>query len=131
MLIEIHRLWSGPDTLDEFRASTTGVVTLDGFQSCFCLEPTSFLIPPGTYGVQLLLSRRFGRRTPHLIDVPGRTEIEIHGGNRATDSDGCILVAEKRISDWLIYDSLPATSKIELGLMLAESLNEDSTVTIS
>ncbi len=125
----MKRLWNGLAT-SEYQATTTGVLILDGFQCCFTLEPSATLILPGTYGIKLLWSPRFERRTPH-IDVPDRTEIEIHGGNRATDSDGCILVAEKRISEYLIWDSLPATSKIELGLMLAESQGEESTVVVS
>jgi hypothetical protein len=129
VIIEVKRLWCGPDT-PEFRASTTGVLILDGVQSAFTLEPSALMIPPGTYAVKLLWSARFNRRTPHL-DVPDRTEIEIHGGNRATDSDGCVLVALYRVSDYLIYDSLPATSKIELGLMLAENAGEDCSVVIS
>jgi hypothetical protein len=129
VIIEVHRFWSGPEN-SEYRASTTGTLSLDGEQVCYTLEPSALMIPPGSYVVKLLWSARFSRRTPHF-DVPDRTAIEIHGGNRATDSDGCILVAEKRVSDWLIYDSLPATSKIELGLMLAESAGEDCSVVIS
>lgn len=130
MIIEVHRLWSGPEN-SEYRASTTGTLSLDGEQVCYTLEPSALMIPPGTYALKLHWSDRFGRITPHIVDVPGRTAIEFHGGNRATDSDGCVLVALYRVSDWLIYDSLPATSKIELALMLAENAGEDSTVTIS
>lgn len=37
-------------------------------------------------------SNRFGRRVPHVLDVPGRTAIEIHAGNDSTDTHGCILL---------------------------------------
>jgi hypothetical protein len=68
--------------------------------------------------------------TPHL-DVPGRSEIELHGGNYATDSEGCILCAEKRISDWEIFESKPATDAIEEALQASEANNEVNTITLS
>jgi hypothetical protein len=88
------------------------------------------MVPAGTYPVKMLWSNRFQRPTPHL-DVPGRTEIEMHGGNRATDSDGCILCADEKISDYEIYESKPATDMIEEALNQAEANGELSTVVIS
>lgn len=128
MLIEVTRVTNGPENA-EFRASTTGTLTIDGQLTCFTLEPTALMVPPGSYPVKLLPSGRFKRDTPHL-DVPGRTFIEIHGGNRATDSDGCILVAKNRINDYLIYQSEPATTAIEKALAVAEANGEESWVTI-
>jgi len=88
------------------------------------------MIPLGTYPIAMLWSPRFNRLTPHL-DVPGRTEIELHGGNVATDSDGCILCAEYRTSDYEIYESRPATDKIEEAMNQAEANKETNTITIS
>ena len=129
MQIEVHRLYSVPDNA-EFRATTTGVLLVDGNQTCFTLEPTDLMVPAGTYPVKLAMSHRFQRLTPHL-DVPLRTEIEIHGGNVATDSEGCVLLAEKRIDDYHIYESEPATTAIEDALRAAEANGEESSVTIS
>ncbi len=129
MIIEVKRAFSAPDN-SQYRATTTGTISIDGAQVCFSLEPTALMIPTGTYPVKMLWSPRFERNTPHL-DVPGRTEIEMHGGNVATDSDGCILCAEKRISDYEIYESAPATDVIEAQLSAAEANNEINTVTIS
>ena len=129
MLIEVKRLWVGPENA-EYRATTTGVLLLDGKQTAFTLEPTALMVPPGTYAVSLQWSARFDRRTPHL-NVPGRTFIEIHGLNRAEESEGCIGVAEKRISDYEIYESKPATDIIEQELAMAEANGEASTVTVS
>lgn len=129
MEILISRLWSVPDNA-EYRASTTGTVSVDGSQLCFSLEPTALMIPTGTYPVIMAPSHRFERNTPHL-DVPGHTAIEIHGGNTATDSEGCILVAEKRISDYQIFEAQPATSAIEQALNQAEANGEVNTVTIA
>lgn len=129
MQILVNRIWSVPDN-SEYRATTTGQVSVDGSPLCFCLEPTALMIPTGIYPVKLSWSPRFERNTPHL-DVPGRSEIEMHGGNVATDSEGCILVAEKRISDYSIYESEPATTAIENMLSQAEANKEVNTVTVS
>lgn len=129
MEIRVNRIWSVPDS-SEFRATTTGVVLIDGQQTCFSLEPTALMIPPGSYPVKLAWSHRFQRKTPHL-DVPGRSYIEIHGVNVATDSEGCIGVADKRLSDYRIYEAAPATEAIEEALEAAEANGESSTVTIS
>jgi len=103
---------------------------MDGRITCFTLENTALIIPTGLYPVKLLMSRRFQRKTPHL-DVPGRTDIEIHGCNRAEDLEGCIGVAEYRMSDYVIYESEPATNAIEEALEAAEANNEASMVQIS
>lgn len=128
MDIVVNRMWNVPDN-SEFRATATGRVSVDGSQLCFSLEPAALMIPVGTYPVKMAMSHRFDRQTPHL-DVPGRSFIEIHGGNHATDSEGCILVAEKRLSDYEIYESAPATNAIENMLIQAEANGEMNTVTI-
>jgi Family of unknown function (DUF5675) len=130
MQITVSRIWNGPLTA-EFRATTTGTLSLDGQQFCFTLEPTALLIAAGTYPVKLQFSPRFNRRTPWILDIPGRTAIEIHGGNEAINSLGCIEVAEKRINEYEIYDSKPATDAIEHALSIAEAAGETNTITIS
>jgi hypothetical protein len=85
---------------DTFTAnSTTGELSIDGVFECFTLEPRSdrsqgkpYCIPPGTYPILLQMSERFQMLTPHLQDVPGFTEIEIHPGNYPPDTEGCTLV---------------------------------------
>lgn len=129
MNITIKRIWSAPDN-SGFRATTEGTLYIDDQQMCFTLEPTALMIPVGTYSVKMEMSHRFERMTPHL-DVPLRTFIEIHGGNVSTDSEGCILVAEKRIDEYRIYESEPATNAIEEALTAAEANGETNTVTVS
>jgi len=129
LLVEVRRLWYGPEN-SEYRATTTGVLLLDGEQVCYTLEPTSLQIPPGAYEVKLLWSERFSRFTPHLT-VPGRSFIEIHGLNRAEESTGCIGIAEKRLNAYVIYEAEAATNAVEEALRAAESNGEESTVQIT
>ncbi|SRR5579875_275748 len=82
---------------------TTGRLFLDGAQFCFTLErpPASFgeehpCIAAGTYRVVLYESAHFGRMMPLLLDVSGRSGIEIHWGNYVSDFKGCIGVGASR-----------------------------------
>jgi hypothetical protein len=130
MDITVNRLFNVPDN-SQYRATTTGVVSIDGRQTCFSLEPTALMIPTGVYLIKMIYSDRFQRMTPHLLNVPDRTEIEIHGGNYATDSDGCILCGDHRLSDYEIAECKPATDAIEAELNSAEANGETNTITIS
>jgi hypothetical protein len=49
-------------------------------------------IPRGTYNVVLTHSARFNKLLPLLEDVPQFRGIRMHSGNKAEDSEGCILV---------------------------------------
>ena len=59
-------------------------------------------IPYGTYTCKLTYSPRFKRELPELFDVPYFSKIRIHGGNTASDSEGCILIGEHtdRVKIW-------------------------------
>ena len=56
-------------------------------------------IPRGRYRVAVTFSNRFQKMLPLLEDVPGFTGVRIHGGNRAEDSEGCVLAGRVRIQD--------------------------------
>ena len=56
-------------------------------------------IPRGTYQVVVSFSHKFGKVLPELLGVPGFSGIRIHGGNRAEDSLGCILVGQVRTAN--------------------------------
>ena len=130
MNVEVQRLKQSPETA-EHRATTSGIVSIDGTQICFCIENTLFIIPPGTYALKLLPSERFKRLTPFILDVPHRTAIEMHGANRAEDLDGCIGCAERRLNDYVIYEAEPATDAIEDALQSAEANGETNIITIT
>jgi hypothetical protein len=109
--------------------STTGEMQVDGEQFCFTLEPRSdrsegkpYCIPAGTYVVLLQLSERFGELTPHLQDVPGFTEIEIHPGNFPSDTEGCTLVGETRGVD-MVGSSRIAFAQLMEKLRTADEIS--------
>ena len=56
------------------------------------LENADFLIPAGTYEVELTWSPKFKKLLPILLDVPEREGIRIHMGTKPEHSQGCILV---------------------------------------
>ena len=66
---------------------------------CATLEPPLTrahpAIPPGQYPLHWTYSPRLEHSTPRVMNVPGRTGILIHGGNRIEDTQGCILVGKK------------------------------------
>lgn len=55
-------------------------------------------IPRGRYKLVTSMSHRFGKVLPEVLGVPGFSGIRLHGGNRAEDSEGCILVGKVRTS---------------------------------
>lgn len=100
MKLELNRIWFTP-------LSTGGELAIDGVPQCKTLElpnnnglPGS-CIPAGTYTVASVYSNHFGRDMPMLVDVPGRTTIEIHWGNTWHDTRGCILVGETHADNFI------------------------------
>lgn len=129
MKIDIYRFL-------ETDRSITGRVTIDGQQLCFDLEPGRFkpvhaghpCIPCGIFKVKLTMSPHFGYVTPELLDVPGRTAIRIHKGNKPEDSLGCTLVGTSHgpAADW-ISDSHTAFDRLMDLCRAAEARGEEIT----
>lgn len=76
--------------------STISEVTL-GDHLYYGLEPPKrddkpYCIPLGTYDVTIRWSEKHKRLVPHVENVPGFSEIEIHIGNFPRDTEGCLLV---------------------------------------
>lgn len=92
-----------PLTLD--RLADTGVSTFGSLHDaennelCVTLElgwhdnePDRSCVPPGTYKMARRFSPKHGMDVWGLEDVPGRSDIELHIGNFAKDTKGCILL---------------------------------------
>ena len=56
------------------------------------LENADFIIPTGTYPVELTWSPKFKKFLPEIKDVPERSGIRIHKGTIPEHSKGCILL---------------------------------------
>lgn len=84
------------------KTCTIGSMLIDGVFECFTLEDLppgkegkiygKTRIPAGRYSLVITHSPKFGVFTPYLLGVPGFSEIRIHSGNTAKDTEGCILV---------------------------------------
>lgn len=98
-----------------------GTLTLDFNPfTCFTIENLKLSIPSGTYPVSFLWSGRFKRMTPH-IQVPKRTNIEIHNANYPNQLEGCIAVGDKIDGD-AVDDSVKTDQQLEAILKLQNNL---------
>lgn len=88
---------------------TPGVMYANGLRFCFTCEDqdrllenggmkvkTRTAIPRGLYALTASMSARFGKELPEVQGVPQFTGVRCHGGNRAEDSEGCILLGKVR-----------------------------------
>jgi hypothetical protein len=81
-------------------------VFIDGVAFSFCVEdqdrhletegisakvPKLTAIPRGVYPLSVTMSARFKKRLPFLDGVPGFSGVRIHGGNKAENSEGCLI----------------------------------------
>jgi Family of unknown function (DUF5675) len=100
MNLKVQRKWLTPQ-------STIGELTVadrpDDALKLYTLEPIQRTdgakpraIPAGTYALTIRISPKHGRLIPHVEGVPGFSEIEIHVGNQAKDTEGCTLVGRTR-----------------------------------
>ena len=80
--------------------------------------PNLSCIPEGLYVVKRDKTGRFQYYA--VTNVPGRTYIELHGGVRPTNSDGCILCGESFNCEFNLQDSA-----IALNYML-RTIGDDS-----
>ncbi len=110
-----------------FLDATLGSIYINGHWACWTLEDSirevigqpvetwkidgRTAIPAGRYRLVIAPSKRFGRDTPRLLNVPGSQGILIHPGNRAVDTRGCILPGNTRGPNW-VGESRPAYETI-------------------
>jgi len=114
--------------------ATCGTITA-GDLHFFTLEPPTRhddvkprAIPAGTYNVTLRFSPKHQRMVPHVEDVPGFEEIEIHWGNYPHDTEGCLLVGETHSDDFVGESKL---AFFQLYSLLREMQAEGSDLVIT
>ncbi len=123
---------------EEFYNDTTiGRLFIDGEFFCYTLEDAirgfgikvdgQTGIPAGEYKVSLSRSHRFKRVMPMVYTEANGYELKaggisfkgvrLHGGNDHTNTEGCILVAYKKVSEKKIY----LTAEYDLTKKLKQS----------
>lgn len=91
--------------------------------------PGETAIPPGIYKIILNKSPKFKRILPRLVDVPFFDGILIHRGNRASDSEGCIIVGENT-SKGVVTNSTYYEKELVRILLEAQNNSEDIEIEI-
>ena len=107
--------------------STIGKLFVNGEYFCYTLElpyrdnqRRISCIPSGEYKVRLRLARESATRDYlHLLvqDVPDRTYILFHRGNRPSHTKGCILVGQTYEQDFV------GNSTLAMDLLMKEIIN--------
>lgn len=95
-------------------AYTIGRLYIDGVFFCNTLEDTdrglaqwmnvgeistkkingATAIPIGDYKVTVTYSPKYRRNMPQIMNVKGFTGVRIHSGNKAQDTEGCLLLGD-------------------------------------
>jgi hypothetical protein len=97
--------------------STVGELSVNGKFECFTLEDRvramgspkvhgETAIPEGIYEVIISFSDKFKKQLPLLLNVPNFAGIRIHSGNTRADTEGCILVGQKKATDQVLSSRL-------------------------
>ena len=88
-------------------------------------------IPTGTYRIDMQTrSPRFGRVLPRLVSVKGYAGVLIHSGNKAADTEGCILVGENR-ERGKVLNSRATLEHLLVFLRAAQAEGEEIELTIT
>jgi hypothetical protein len=135
MEIDVVRLWKTSEAI-------TGTFSVDGSQRFFSLElpelfegqpnvPDKTCILAGAYAVQRLWSNHWDQMMPHLVGVPGRSEIEIHVANFPRDILGCMGIGKLRMSDTEIGESKIAFEEFNRDFENAIAAGEPVTISIT
>lgn len=142
MNIRLHRRWLK-------KGYSIGILYVDGQRICETLEDADrglkeymsleeiksrkvkgdTAIPVGSYKVTWTYSPRFKKMLPMLNNVPGYEGIRIHSGNRAKDTEGCILCG-KNTEPGVVTNSRYWTDKVCSMIESAAKKKEEITITI-
>jgi hypothetical protein len=123
-----------------FNGATIGKLFVNEAYECFSLEDEvrplgqkvygKTAIPAGRYEVIVNMSNRFKKMMPLLLKVPGFEGVRIHPGNKAVDTDGCILLGLTAGKD-SIFDSVKAYVAFMMKINKAITNKEKVFITIS
>lgn len=129
------------DTFTEF--STTGKLFVENDFECYVLEDQDrkleaggkkvygrTAIPRGRYKIELDWSPKYGRDMPHVLDVPQFEGIRIHTGNRSEDTEGCLIVGQERVDNYVRNSKLAFDALLQ-KLNIAWANNEEVWITIT
>lgn len=83
-------------------------------------------IPLGKYDLAMTYSNRFKTYMPQVLNVPGFEGIRIHIGNKAVDTEGCLLVGMSKGVN-VIQDSKNAFNSL---IKLIKSIEKKEKITI-
>ena len=142
MKIDLHRKWRR-------KGYSIGILSIDGKRTCETLEDQDrglnedmnlkdimkikvmkeTAIPLGRYQVTWAFSVRFNKMLPLLIGVPGFAGIRIHSGNKAKDTEGCILCG-RNTEVGTVTNSRYWTNKVNGLIEAACKRKEEVTITI-
>ncbi len=134
MKITVERLWKK-------ETYTIGKMAIDGKYFCNTLEDkvrdltkeskvfSRTAIPAGTYRVTMTYSPKFKRVMPLINGVPQFEAIRIHPGNKAEDTEGCILVGENTVIGGLT-NSRKWSDELNKRIQNALASKEDVLITI-
>lgn len=135
MRITVDRQWKK----DSY---TIGRMSIDGMPFCNTLEDKvrdlkkeskvfgRTAIPTGTYRVTMTYSPKFKRVMPLINAVPQFEAIRIHPGNKAEDTEGCILVGKNTIVGGLT-NSRVYSDELNKRIQDAIDKKEDVFITIN
>jgi len=134
MRITVDRLWKK-------ETYTIGKMAIDGKYFCNTLEDKErdltkeskvfgrTAIPARTYRITMTYSPKFKRVMPLVNGVPQFEAIRIHPGNKAEDTEGCILVGENTIIGGLT-NSRKWSDELNKRIQDALASKEDVLITI-
>lgn len=122
---------------DTFTDKTTiGKLYIDGKYQCETLEDTlraagikvygQTAIPAGEYDVVINFSNKYQRPMIQILEVPDFQGIRIHAGNKAEDTEGCILVGTFRNIDWItgsVKAYKPLFDKVDKAFEAGNTIN--------
>ncbi len=141
MEMKLKRIW--PDS-----TCTIGELFIgdSALRECFILEPPvrevegvpvekwkvpgHSAVPRGRYRVIRSFSPEHRKVVPWLVGIQGFEDVEIHSGNTAADTKGCLLTGQEKGED-TVFRSVAAFNSLDSQIAAAIHDGEEVFITIS